>query len=276
MRFLAALSFFALLATVSAANTPESVSGLQAYVASFSSVDGQATDSEELLQLVQKLRDKQEKYGRKTAFVNYLFNKTRQRFLRSYTDYATFSETINTGTYNCLTGTALYALLLDQFNIPYQVIETNYHIFLVAETENGRVLLEATDAQNGFVLGESNIEARIKEYRQVLPSKDDRSKCYYQYDVALYKEVTLDELTGLLYYNRAIVAFNLHDLPGAIEKLARSAERYQSSRTAEFAAILQISVAQSNLPDGQKREYLREIQRLRTTSVSLSARSRNN
>jgi len=271
MRFLATLTFFALLATASA-NTPEPFYGLQAYVTSFTSVDGRSVNSEELLQLVHKLSEKQEKFGSKTAFVDYLFSKTRQRFLRNYTDYATFSETISTGTYNCLTGTALYALLLDQFHIPYQVIETNYHIFLVAQTENGRVLLEATDAQNGFVVGETNIESRIKEYRQGLPSKNDRGKTYYQYDVALYKEVTLDELTGLLYYNRAVVAYNRHDLPGAIEKLVKSAERYQSPRTAEFAAILQITVAESKLSDDEKQEYLREIRRLRASAVTLSAR----
>jgi hypothetical protein len=271
MRFLATLTFFALLATASA-KTPDSVHGLQAYVSSFASVDGHSVNSEELLQLVHKLSEKHLKLGNKSAFVDYLFVKTRQRFLRNYTDYATFSETINAGTYNCLTGTALYALLLDQFHIPHQVIETNYHIFLVAETENGRVLLEATDAQNGFVTGETNIESRIKEYRQVLPSKNDRSRSYYQYDVSLYKEVTLDELTGLLYYNRAVVAYNRHDLPGAIENLTKSTERYQSPRTTEFAAILQVTVADSNLSNDQKQGYLLEIHRICASAITLSAR----
>src|SRR6187455_1654352 len=147
MRVLAALLFFASLATASA-NTPEPAQALQSYITSFSSVDGTAVDSEELLQLVRKLREKQIKAGNKTAFIDYLFDKTRNRFLRNYAEYATFSETLTRGKYNCLTGTALYALLLNHFNIPYQVIETNYHIFLVAETENGRVLLEATDSEN--------------------------------------------------------------------------------------------------------------------------------
>lgn len=272
MRFLATLLFFALLATASA-NTPEPAHGIQAYVASFSSVDGFTANSEQLLQLVGKLRDKHDKSGNKAAFVDYLFDKTRQRFLRNYTDYATFSETLNTGTYNCLTGTALYAVLLEQFEIPYQIIETNYHIFLVAETDNGRVLLEATDAENGFVTGESNIEARIKEYRQGIPSKSDRTKTYYQYDANLYKNVTIEELTGLLYYNRAIVAYNQHDIQGSIENLSKSVERYQSARTSEFASILQITVAGSDLQSDVKRQYLREIQRLRAAAVNLSARN---
>jgi hypothetical protein len=271
MRVLATLVFFTLLATASA-NTPESAPGLQRYVMSFSSVDGVAVDSEELLQLVRKLREKQLKAGNNTAFVDYLFDKTRNRFLRNYAEYATFSETINRGKYNCLTGTALYAMLLHHFNIPYQVIETNYHIFLIAQTENGRVLLEATDTENGVVTGESKIDARIKEYRQGLPAKSDRSKTYYQYDVNVFKQVSLEELTGLLYYNRAIVAYNQRDLAEAIANLTKSVERYQSPRTAEFATILQITVTESDINPTLKRQYLREIQRLRSSGTTLSAR----
>jgi hypothetical protein len=271
MRVLATLLFFALLATASA-NTPEPAQGLQSYVVSFSSVDGVAVDSEELLQLVQKLREKHVRAGNKTAFVDYLFDKTRNRFLRNYAEYATFSETITRGKYNCLTGTALYALLLDHFKIPYQVIETNYHIFLVAVTDNGRVLLEATDTENGVVMGETNIDARIKEYRQGLPQKGDRSKVYYQYDADVFKQVSLEELTGLLYYNRAIVAYNHGDLAKAIENLTKSIERYQSPRTGEFATILQITVNESDLNANLKQQYLQQIQRLRSSGTTLSAR----
>jgi hypothetical protein len=271
MRVLAALIFFASLATASA-NTPEPVRELQTYVTSFSSVDGVAANSEELLQLVRKLHEKQVKSGNKTAFVRYLFNKTRHSFLRNYAEYATFSETLNKGTYNCLTGTALYALLLKQLDIPYKVIETNYHIFLMAETEDGRVLLEATDSENGVVLGESRIDARINEYRKGIPSQNDRSKTYYQYDADLFKQVSLDELTGLLYYNRAIVAYNRHDLPEAIERLIKSAELYQSSRTTEFAAILQIAIVESKLNTNLKQQYLSEIHRLRASAMTLTAR----
>ncbi|MGC3942990.1 MAG: hypothetical protein QM762_00390 [Chryseolinea sp.] len=163
--------------------------------------------------------------------------------------------------------------MLSHFNIPYHVIETNYHIFLIAETENGRVLLEATDAENGFVQGESNIDNRVKEYRQNPPLKLDRTKTYYQYETDLYKEVSLDELTGLLYYNRAIVAYNQHDLQGSIDFLSKSVERYKSARTSEFASILQMTVAGSNLQSDVKRQYLREIQRLRSAAADLSARS---
>lgn len=270
MRVLAASLFFALLA-IRSANASEPVDRLESYITAFSSVDGFPSEGDELVQLAAKFREKQLKVANEIAFVDLLFSKTRQRFLRNYAEYASFSETLGKGTYNCLTGTAVYALLLEHFEIPYQIIETNYHIFLIACTDNGRVLLEATDGQSGFVTGEENINARVREYRQGLPSGNQNDKAYYKYDANLFKQVSLDELTGLLYYNRAIVAYNEHDLSGAVDHLVRSAGLYHSARTQEFATILQITVSESNLEYHQKEHHLKEIQQLRANGVVFRA-----
>lgn len=269
MRILSTILFFASIASVSAGHPADR---LTTYVTAFTAVDGRPTDGAELQQLVLKLREKQDRIGNGTSFVNYVFDKARQRFLRHYEDYATFSETLSSRTYNCLTGTALYAILLDELNIPYTIIETNYHIFLVAETIDGRALLEATDGQNGFVVGEENIQARIKKYRELAPAKDDSGKTHYQYEIDLCKVVTLDELTGLLYYNRAVVAYNQRSLGVAVHKLTQAARLYQSPRTAEFAAVLQLTVAGSTLESTTKEQYLRDLQRLRAASANFSAR----
>lgn len=271
MRVLATCALFALLATASASTPPAGAGGIDWYISTLSAVDGRAETSQRLAPLIKKLSERHAKSVNAAAFVDFLFDRTRQYYLRDYAEYATFTETLSSGTYNCLTGTALYALLLDHFGVPYQIIETNYHIFLIADVGDERILLEATDAANGFVRGEANIEARIEKYRQGLPAGNSRKKVY-EYDANLYKEVSLDEVAGLLYFNRAIVAYNRGDLVSAIEQLTLSAARYQSQRTAEFATILQITVAESNMNPQDKRRYVREIQQVRASVVSLSAR----
>lgn len=273
MRFLAASLFFALLASASANAQPPDFGRLQTHVALWSSVDGSTSDEHSLQSLLRKLEHKQQKSGSTTAFVRYLFDRARQQFLRDYTGYATFSETLASGTYNCLTGTAVCALLLEHFNIPYTIIETNYHIFVIATVGHERILLEATDPDRGFVAGDDKINDRIREYRKSLPAITIQDKSYYQYRANLYNEVSLDELTGLLYFNRAVVAYNNHNLTMAIDNLTKSAERYRSPRTAEFAAILQITVTESILSPSMKQHYLGKIQSMRGDAV-FSARNR--
>lgn len=273
MRFLAAFLFFSAVATASATSPQPDHRLLKTHVTAWSSVDGTEINSRRLMSLLRKLEQKQQKSGNTAAFVNYLFDKVRLQFLREYTGYATFSETLASGTYNCLTGTAVCALLLEHFKIPYTIIETNYHIFVIATVAHDRILLETTDPDRGFVRGDDSIESRIREYRKALPTITSQDKSHYQYNADLYNEVSLDELTGLLYFNRAIVAYNNHDLPMAIDNLAKSVARYQSPRTTEFAAILHITVAQSSLDAAVKQHYLRKIQHMRG-DATVSARNR--
>ena len=83
---------------------------LDRYIHDFSQVGTVEETSFDISGFTNKLNQK-ESSGASTKFCRLLFNKTRQEFFRRYTQYATFSETLNKGRYNCLTGTALYALL---------------------------------------------------------------------------------------------------------------------------------------------------------------------
>jgi hypothetical protein len=138
---------------------------LSQYIADFSKIGQEPAPAYDISNFVEKLTTK-DLPGDNVKFCRALFNRTRQQFFRRYTPYASFGETLNNGKYNCLTGTALYALLLDHFNIQYSIIETNYHIFLLAHTQEGTVLFEATDPTDGFVTDPKQIEQRVKLYKQ--------------------------------------------------------------------------------------------------------------
>ena len=102
---------------------------LNRYINDFSQVGSDDVSEFDISSFAEKLRQK-ESPRNITRFCRLLFNRTHQEFFRRYSQFASFSETLNRGKYNCLTGTALYALLLNHFEIEYTIIETNYHIFL--------------------------------------------------------------------------------------------------------------------------------------------------
>ncbi len=268
---LATFVFFAFAVGGAKGVTPGSPGVLQQYVDALTAVDGSVASAARIedfaLQIVKRSAETES-----AEFVHQLVRKAHQRFLKRYAEYATFTETLSSGKYNCLTGTALYALLLEQFQIPYRIVETNYHIFLLAETSEGLILIEATDGENGLVYGEENIAQRIAVYRQQVPANSSVAKQLYRYDHDVFNEVELQELAGLLHYNKAIVAFNERDLRKAVRSLSMAAERYESTRIAEFAHILQIAVATSQLPSGEKKQYARELEKVRAATLPLSAR----
>ena len=206
-----------------------------------------------------KLDKKYNPAKNETAFVRSVFNKTHQKFLRRFAAYATLDETFETGSYNCLTGTILLSLSLHHFNIRHQVIETNYHIFILAETKDGQILLEATDPLNGFVSDQHDIEARITTYKQNQIQAQNANKSYYRFSFELYNTVSIDELRGLVFYNKAVDSFNHGQLHVAVDNLVKANTLYSSFRTEEFSQILLLSLQQSELDTKTKENCMHAI-----------------
>ena len=243
------------------------------YVNLYSQAGGQTKSSDDLAMFVHKLDQKQSSFRHTSDFLAYIFNKTHQKFLKNFSEYASFPEMLNKGNYNCLTGSALYALLLDHFDIRYQIIETNYHIFLVAQTDKGPILFEATDPASGFVTNPEEIKNRIARYKQNSIQAGVSSKPYYRFNFDLYNSVNLDQVLGLLHYNLSINAFNAKDLALSIHHLGKAMELYQSPRFEEFSGIILLTVMEGNLDASDKERCLEKIRALRKKQVVVTASS---
>lgn len=230
-----------------------------------------ATPFPQFNSLVKRLEAKKSRFKSDKDFLAYIFKQTHQRLLKSYEDNASYQELIDKGSYNCLTGTTVYALLLDQFSYTYSIIETNYHIFLIVNTQSGQVLLETTDPLNGFTDRDEDIQTRIAGYRENKITTAARQDQYY-FSFAFYREVTLYELEGLLYYNEAIRAFNAKQFDTAIIKLEKAYTTYYSARIDEFSKVLLVSVAgNEQLSLSEKASYIKQLRLIRKSGLEMNA-----
>lgn len=175
-----------------------------------------------------------------------VFNITHRQLLKEYNQYAGFGEIFQSGQYDCLTATALYSLLLTQLGFQHKIIETNYHIFLLVESADGEILMESTDPLSGFEYHKDKIEARIKAYKvnQEITAND---KINYSFAYYLFNEVTPQQLTGLLYYNQCVKAFNEQQWSKAIQLLSIAKVFYNSPRTKEMENLLLTVIASVEL-----------------------------
>jgi len=237
-----------------------SVASTQYYLNSFLSTDDQNSSVGSSFDLfLKKLEKKQTSIKKEKDFVRFIFSKTHQEYLKEYQPYASFNDLFGNGAYNCLTGTILYSVILNHFAIPFEVIETNYHIFITVETKQGKILLEATDPLNGFVDTASDIEKRIVAYKQHAVKASNSKLAYYQFNFDLFNKVSMEELHGLLYYNKAVDSFNHQQLVESIQFLEKANELYSSSRIHEFSMILLLAVQKSDWKGEMKEKYLRVI-----------------
>src|ERR1041384_3391949 len=128
------LLFMPILALAQGAEgVPASTTPLAHYLNVYTASNGSTASPANFMAYVQRLESKRSSFRDDHAFVHYLFYKTHQKMLRFYQSQASFDQLLNGGTYNCLTGTAVYAMLLSHFGLPYTIVETNYHIFILTE-----------------------------------------------------------------------------------------------------------------------------------------------
>lgn len=154
-------------------------------------------------------------------FAKKLYYKVHNRYLKRYREYTDFDQLIEDRTYDCLTGTALYALLFEYFDLPYQIHEEPFHINLTVQLDGETYLIESTDPMQGF---------QQVTYRE--PGN-----------------VGLNELNGLLLYNQAVKLNNQQQFQQAYKAVAFAEQLYPSSRINHERKVIEqnliLSVASS-------------------------------
>lgn len=166
-----------------------------------------------------------------------IFRKVQGTVLKQYEANSDFAQLFSEGKYDCLTATALYAHLLSELGYDFKVIETNYHIFILTKTSEGDVLLETTDRVGGFVTDAEGIAQRIGAYRRnaLVGSTNENN---YRYHCNLYRTVEPEKLTGLLFFNQAVKAYNRGDWLVCARSLEQAHTRYATERSFELNEIL--------------------------------------
>ncbi len=165
-----------------------------------------------------------------------LFRKTHSRFLHNYVQY-TGIEGLAKGQYDCLTATSLFADILTRAGYKYNIIETNYHIFIVVNSTDGDVILETTDRFGGFISDKTKMNKAVAEYQA--NKLQDATTAHQKYSFSLYQSINADQLAGLLYFNQAVNAFNDEKWEECSEKLSAAKLTTNSPRIGELAALLQ-------------------------------------
>ncbi|MDX1629344.1 MAG: hypothetical protein R3345_11630, partial [Fulvivirga sp.] len=156
---------------------------------------------------VVEFKAKKDKLRDDEQLIDHIFYRLHRKVLKNYERHASLNRTFQEGAYDCLTGTALYAIIFNRLDIPFQIIETNYHIYLKIDLDTNRtILIESTDPINGFISGDEKVEERLSD----MNNNDETitGGGNYQFEVNMQASIGLMNLAGLHYYNAAVDAFN--------------------------------------------------------------------
>ncbi|HMP98196.1 MAG TPA: hypothetical protein PKC24_00355 [Cyclobacteriaceae bacterium] len=204
------------------------------------------------------------KYKSELKQVKAMHRALHDTFLKSYRQYASFNDLFENGDYDCLTGTTLFALVFDKLGIDYQIIETNYHVFILLNpnTKN-QILIESTDPVNGLITDYTTIQNRLNTYRKLEADEVKKDQYAYRYQEEIFREIDIYELVGLTYFNESVKQFNKGKLIEASVSLVVAGTYYRTNRVSEFAAILILSLANNNnIEENTRLENLKKLSEL--------------
>lgn len=219
----------------------EDTEALQLLLADATEMDMQKEEKwrAELKQFIKPFKRMKNRYS-DSFLLERLFHKVHRKYLKQYQSYLGFYELLESGRYNCLSSTALYALLLEELEFKYRIIETDYHIFLMVETGNGEeILIESTDPRTGLVKDPVLIEERLEKIKKdVLSAGSEQNGNYYDFNLQLFREISLRQLAGLQYYNKAAYLYNNRKPDEAAVAISKGRLLYQTERFDRFAELL--------------------------------------
>ena len=192
--------------------------------------------AQQLSAFIAQLGAKVEKAKGPEKKIKLIHKEVHSAYLRKYVLANHFADVFTKGEYNCVSATALYALVLQQLDIPYVVKETPTHVFLVAYPASARIALESTDPQVGYIV----FNERFKnEYVSQLRKMKLISEREYQtkgvealFDEMYFKnqDISLKELIALQYYNDGLYLMDEEKWESSLHQFEKGYMLYPSDR----------------------------------------------
>jgi tetratricopeptide (TPR) repeat protein len=173
----------------------------------------------------EKFRNKNQKKQ-----IKEIYTHIQESFLKKYDEQAYFNDIFPTGKYNCVTASALIALLFENLHIPHEIKETAIHVYLVAGKGSDLMYIETTMPKFGvfhfdnrfknnyvnFLLESETIS--LEEYAN--NSLDELFREYYDVD----SSINLVQLAAVQYNNEGYYCYE--------------EERYQEAANSYEKAIM--------------------------------------
>lgn len=175
-----------------------------------------------------------------------LFFAVQETFLKEYTLYSSFFQTIDSGKYDCLTGSVLYAVLLEEikekgnFNYTYQLVQTPIHVFIKIElSDKSEIIFESTNLEKGFIATPKGIDFYLEEQARKVEEVAQNEIVLVSDNNTLNNLVTLENASALLYFNQGVLFFNQRKF-GKSLKMAKNAFYFEKNEV--FYKLIKLSL----------------------------------
>jgi len=187
--------------------------------------------------------------------VKLIFELFHERFLKRYKFIAAFPEVFDSGTYNCVSATALYALAFDHFGIAYRIVEQPSHVYLIADPNNLSIRVETTDPIAGYSILSDRFKKTYVEslvnYKMIEEKEVEERSVATVFNEFYYERVDdlgYSELAAFQYSNYGLELMGEENYPLAVDCFKKFSLLFPAS---ERGKLLIVAATASQLGDSE-------------------------
>ncbi|MEI6021485.1 MAG: hypothetical protein WCR21_10180, partial [Bacteroidota bacterium] len=93
-----------------------------------------------------------------------VYKAVHSEFLRVYRMQNSFSDIFERGEYNCVSSTALFAIIFYKMGIPFRIQEQPQHVYITAYPQQESILIETTSPDNGYLKISPSLVQKYNKY----------------------------------------------------------------------------------------------------------------
>ncbi|MEE4197457.1 MAG: hypothetical protein V2I54_07415 [Bacteroidales bacterium] len=204
------------------------------------------------------------------------YSNVHSRFLKKYNDNEYFPVIFQTGTYNCVSASMLYAMIFDNLGIPYKVKASSNHVYLVANPGSNSIVIETTNPGFEQKIFTGEFKQQYVNYlrtSKLISESEYKNKSTEEIFEEKFKEVRdakFDNLPGFQYYNKALTKLQNNEPEEALN-LSQKAyfffPDYQVKNLLHTSLLFQIE--QCTFDKVSDIDYLAQFSRFENTDMNV-------
>ena len=160
---------------------------------------------EEIYRATVELKKRVGQSTNKKKIAKAVFSYVQDEYLEKYEINPHFDELFKTGTFNCVTASALYSILLSAFEVDFAIRRLPSHVYVVIKNGEEEIALESTDPINGVYFVDKSKLVKELANAKIFSNAEFRSSSINQlYDLyvgEIEEEISQSQLLASIYYN---------------------------------------------------------------------------
>lgn len=204
------------------------------------------------------------------------YSAIHSHFLQKYNDNEFFPVIFQTGTYNCVSASILYAIAFDKLGIPFKVKASSNHVYLIANPGSNSVVIETTNPGFELTVFNGEFQQHYVDYlrsSKLISESEYKNKSVEEIFEEKFKEVRDAEfinLPGFQYYNKALTAYLDHDFEKALILSQKAYFFYPHNQVkALINTALLFHIQKCEFEKVSDIDYLAQLSRFENTDMNL-------